>query len=150
MPTATPRRVLVIANASVAAEPLYDTLAAHADSTEVLVVAPALNTRLRHWFSDEDPARREAARRLDASIDALRDAGVRADGWVGDADPLQAIADALGVFAADEVMIAAQPQERANWLARDLVERACARFSLPIIDLAVDEAEVRVPVLLAA
>src|SRR3954466_10034690 len=53
-----PRRVLVISNETVEAEILRDTIAARADRTQVLVVAPALNTRLRHWLSDKDPARR--------------------------------------------------------------------------------------------
>src|SRR4051795_12841334 len=55
-----PRRVLVISNETVEAEILRDTIAARADRTQVLVVAPALNTRLRHLLSDEEPGRRAA------------------------------------------------------------------------------------------
>ena len=61
--TFRPRRVLVISNETVEADILHDTLVAHADATEVVVVAPALNTRLRHWLSDEDPARLARLRR---------------------------------------------------------------------------------------
>ena len=75
---------------------------------------------------------------------------MRVDGWVGDADPLQAIADALVVFGADELLIATHPEERSNWLAHDLVGRACARFSLPVVHLVVEDAGARRPVLLAA
>ena len=134
--TFRPRRVLVISNETVEADILHDTLVAHADATDVVVVAPALNTRLRHWLSDEDPARHSAQRRV--------------DGWVGDADPLQAIADALVVFDADELLIATHPEARSNWLAHDLVGRACARFSLPVVHLVVEDARARRPVLLAA
>src|SRR3954465_14075859 len=116
----------------------------------VTIVAPALNSRLRHWLSDEDPARRAAAERLERCTAALADAGVRVDGRVGDADPLQAIADALSEFPADELLIVTHPEERSNWLARDLVPRACARFSLPVLHLVVEGVEARPPVLAAA
>jgi hypothetical protein len=70
------------------------------------VVAPALNSRLRHWISDEDVARRAAEERLAFCLERLTRAGLEARGVVGDADPLQAIADALYDFAANEIVIA--------------------------------------------
>jgi hypothetical protein len=101
------------------------------DGEEVLVVAPALNSRLRHWLSDDGGARRAAAERLEACLDRLEHGGVHARGCVGDADPLQAIADSLPTFAADEVVIAAHPQ-RSRDLALRVAERARARFALPV------------------
>jgi siroheme synthase (precorrin-2 oxidase/ferrochelatase) len=97
---------------------------------DVFVVAPALNSRLRHWLSDDDGARRTAAERLAACLDRLERVGVHANGKVGDADPLQAIADALPTFAADEIVIAADPHHR---LADRLASRARKRFALPIL-----------------
>jgi len=97
---------------------------------EVLVLVPALNSRLRHWFSDDDGARRRAHDRAAALVDGLEQRGVHAEGRVGDADPLLAIADALPTFPADEIVIAAEP-ERANRLADDLAARARQRFALP-------------------
>ena len=145
-----PRRVLVISNETVEAEILRETIAARARATQVVIVAPALNTRLRHWLSDEDPARRAAERRLAGAVAALRAAGVDVDeAEVGDADPLVAIEDALAVFAADELLVATHPEERSNWLAHDLVGRACARFSLPALHLVVDGVVARPPVLVA-
>jgi nucleotide-binding universal stress UspA family protein len=115
--------VLIIAlDAVVPAEP---------PDTEVLVVAPATNSWLRHWLSDEDAARRRAEERVSASIDRLGRNGVHAEGRVGDADPLQAIADALPTFAADEIVIAAQ-SERSAGLVDELVSRARHRFAVPI------------------
>src|SRR3954469_12140795 len=121
-----PRRVLVISNETVGADTLRETIAARAATTDVVVVAPALNTRLRHWLSDEDPARRAAEARVTGCLRGLHSSGVEADGWGGDAAPMAAIADALAVFAADELLIATHPEERSNWLAHDLVGRACA------------------------
>jgi hypothetical protein len=106
---------------------------------DVLVVAPALNSRLRHWLSDDRDARRAAEERLAAFVDRLECAGVHANGRVGDPDPVQAIADTLTTFAADEVVIAAHP-DRTRKLARSVAARARRRFPLPIVD-----AEERLP-----
>ena len=98
---------------------------------EVLVVAPAVNSWLRHWLSDEDAARRQAEDRVTAYVDQLEGSGVHAEGRVGDADPLQAIADALSTFRADEVLIAADSETGAR-AANGLVTRARLRFSVPV------------------
>ena len=96
---------------------------------EVLVVAPALNSKLRHWLSDEDDARRRAATLAEALVHLLKRGGVHAEGRAGDADPLLAIADALPTFPADEIVIAGRPA-RSNGLDR-LVSRTRDRFALP-------------------
>jgi GNAT superfamily N-acetyltransferase len=137
------RRVLVIANETVEAAILHDTLVEQARATEVVIVAPALNSRVRHWTSDEDRARDSADQRLTACLAALDRAGVHVQGWVGDADPMRAIADALVLFHADEILIATHPEHRSNWLAHDLVARACGAFSLPIVHLVVEHAGAR-------
>ena len=99
---------------------------------DVLVVAPALNSRLRHWLSDEDEARCRAKERAGACVKQLERSGAHANGRVGDADPLQAIADALPTFAADEVVIAAESAE-LDGRADALAERARKRFALPVL-----------------
>ena len=50
------RRILVIANETVAGAELREAIesAASGYNAHVLVVTPALNTKLRHWVSDED------------------------------------------------------------------------------------------------
>jgi hypothetical protein len=100
--------------------------------SDVLVVAPALNSRLRRWLSDEDEARRLAGERADATVDRLERRGFHALGQVGDGDPMQAIADALPEFAADEIVVAGHPQRRPNF-AEELISRASARFGLPVL-----------------
>src|SRR4051812_45299883 len=83
-------RILAIANETVEGDELHELIAAHAAGrpADVIVVAPALNSRMRHWFSDEDGARRAAEARLERSLGRLADAGITSYGWVGDADPL--------------------------------------------------------------
>src|SRR5262249_42335511 len=106
--------------------------------TEVLVVTPALNSPLRHWVSDEDGAREAAAARLEASLEAMRAAGMTATGEVGDSDPVQAIADAIRTFAPDEIVISTHPEGRSNWLERGVVESAKERFDVPVTHVVVD------------
>jgi hypothetical protein len=108
-------------------------LPADLEGADVLVVTPALNTRLRHWLSDEDAARRRASERLSSSLEQLRRRGVRAFGMVGDADPLQALTDALRTFPADEIVVVQGP-EPPNHLAHDLVTRARRRFTPTVVE----------------
>ena len=126
-------RILAIANETLESDALHALVVEQAGDmpTDVLVVAPALNSRVRHWFSDEDGAREAADERLAHSIERLGFDGIPAYGWVGDADPLEAIADALAVFEADQLIISTHPERRSNWLARDVVRRARERFGLP-------------------
>jgi nucleotide-binding universal stress UspA family protein len=137
--TENPRRILVVANETVAGSALTDEVSSRARSgAEVMVVCPALNSRLRYWLSDEDPARARAQARLQASIDRLQAIGVVAHGHVGDSDPLQAIADALREFEADEIVISTHPADRSHWLARNITERAERLFALPVTHVVVD------------
>lgn len=80
------------------------------EAAEVLVLAPAPLRLLDRWASDLGEARDTAARTLAISIAALATAGLDASGHVGDADPVQAISDELGSFAAREVVLVAGPR----------------------------------------
>jgi nucleotide-binding universal stress UspA family protein len=132
------RQILVIANETVESDILHNVLP---QSARVLIVAPALNSRLRHWVSDEDEARAAAEERLGRSLERLRADGVAVTGFVGDADPMQAIVDALHVFDADAIVVATHPPARSNWLARDLVGRVRRRFERPVVHVVVDSAQ---------
>jgi membrane protein implicated in regulation of membrane protease activity len=138
------RRILVVANETVGGRVLREEIERRAAEyrERVLVVAPALNTPLRHWVSDEDEAREAAQRRLEESVSRLRQEGIDARGEVGDADPLQAIEDALRTFGPDEIIISTHPEGRSNWLERGIVSGARERFAVPITHVVVDlEAE---------
>jgi hypothetical protein len=133
------RRVLVVANETVAGRALRGEIVRRADEgANVLVVCPALNSPIRHWASDEDAARAEADRRLLDSLAALAAEGVHARGVVGDADPLQAMDDALRTFGADEIVISTHPPGRSNWLEKDIIARAGERYAVPIAHVVVD------------
>ncbi len=125
------RRILLVANQPVAGEHLRDVVDA-----EVVVVAPALIGRLGYWTGDDRRSRRDAEERLELCLESLRESGVEARGRVGDADPLQAIEDALGEFDADAIVVATHSDRRSNWLSHDIVRRAQSRFSRPIRHIA--------------
>jgi hypothetical protein len=139
VPTGT-KKVLVVANETVAGRALRGEIVHRTagGDAEVLVVCPALNSRIRHWTSDEDRAREQAQERLDRSLAALAEEGVEARGQVGDDDPMQAIDDALRTFGADEIIISTHPPGRSNWLEREVIVRARERFDLPITHVVVD------------
>ena len=134
------RRILVIANETVGGATLRDRIRERSEGVraEVLVVAPALNTPIRHWASDEDGARAVAESRLQESLSLLRSGGVSARGEVGDSEPLQAIEDALRTFGADEIIISTHPEGRSQWLERGVVSAARERFAVPITHVVVD------------
>jgi GABA permease len=124
-------RILVIANQTIEDDTLHEFIVEHAGGmpTDVLVVAPSL-----------DREADAAAARIEHAVERLDAAGLAAYGWVGHADPLAAIAGALAVFEADELVIATLPMQRSNWLARDVVRRARDRFGLPVAQVVLDPA----------
>ena len=134
------RQILVVANETVAGRALRDEIVHHArgQEAEVFVVSPALNSPLRFWVSDEDKARAEAAARVEASLAALAEEGIDARGEVGDADPIQAIEDALRTFGADEIIISTHPPGRSNWLEKNVVGAARELYGCPVTHVVVD------------
>jgi len=133
-------KVLVIANETVGGDELLALLGTRSIDVDeqVLLVCPALNSRVRTWTSDEDPARAGAQERLDASLTRLADAGVSARGEIGDGDPLQALEDALREFPADEIVVSTHPPGRSHWLEQGVVEQARQRYDVPITHVVVD------------
>src|SRR5688572_15766494 len=128
------RRVLVIANETVAGDELMRAIGetALAGRSRFHVVCPALNSRLRTWTSDEDPARAAAQARLDTTLSHLSSVGIQARGEVGDVDPLVAVEDAVRTFHPDELIVSTHPEGRSNWLERGVVDALRARYDVPL------------------
>lgn len=131
-------RVLVVADEDCAPGQLGTALAQRGEArpTEVFVVAPALGSRTARWTGD-DRAYADAASHLDTTLAALRDLRVPAAGRIGSHDPLQAADDALREFGADEIVFAVHPDAESNWLERDVLESAQARYPIPVNALTV-------------
>lgn len=137
------KRVLVIANETVAGKRLIEEIKATVElGAEVLVVCPALSSRLKFMLSDVDGPRAEARERLDRSLAQLEAAGVNAGGEIGDGNPLRAFKDFAAIFDPDAVIISTHPKGRSNWLEDGVVERIRDETELPVTHVIVDlEAE---------
>jgi GABA permease len=132
-------RVLVVSDGSATSDAFHDAVVSRAEGRplEVLVVAPALGSRLSHWTGD-DQARNDAEENLEQTVASLVAAGVAARGRVGSDDPIQAADDALRTFPADEIVFATRPEQEANWKERGVVEIARNRYELPVSHVVVD------------
>jgi hypothetical protein len=134
-------RLLVVANETVQGEALLDEIRGRCSERdcEVLLVTPApARSRASHWASDVDEAIELARQRMELSLIALEQLGLKAKGEIGDSDPNVAIEDALRVFAADEIVISTHPPQRSRWLERGVVDKAKEQIDLPITHVVVD------------
>lgn len=134
-------RLLVVANETVGGEALIEEIRRRCQGRdcEILVVTPALAaSRASHWASDIDEARELARQRMELSLIAIGELGLKARGEIGDSDPNVAIEDALRLFPADEIVISTHPPERSRWLERGVVEHARSNIDLPVTHVVVD------------
>src|SRR3954452_11536396 len=146
-----PRRILVVANETVAGRPLIDAVRKHAEQAhaegkpfQVTVVCPQ-NVPKHGYVIDDTSVRAAAENRLKLTIAALREVGIEAAGEIMDEAPYGATMDAIAEFGADEVIISTHPETRSGWLRRDLVDRVRDASGLPVehvvVDLDADRAE---------
>jgi hypothetical protein len=149
--TEAPKRILVVANETVAGRPLIDAVRKHAEEAhaqnkpfQVTVVCPQ-NIPKHGYVIDDTSVRAAAENRLKLTIAALREVGIEAAGEIMDEDPYGATMDAIAEFGADEVIISTHPETRSGWLRRDLIDRVRDDSGLPVehvvVDLDADRAE---------
>ena len=101
-------------------------------ANEVLVVAPALPSRIAWLASDTDRTREVADERLSAVLDQLEDTGRQIEGTVGADDPLLAFEDAVADFHPHHILIALRASDESGWQERGLIEQVFERFGLPV------------------
>ena len=136
---AGPWRVLVIANQTVAGRELRDALIEHADgNADIQVVCPILPSRAHLITSDIDGELSEARERLNQMLEWASEHGLRLSGRVSEEPPLQAVADELAGYAADELIVSTHPRARSKWLESGLVERLRAELDIPVRHVIVD------------
>jgi hypothetical protein len=109
---------------------------------ELCLLAPAFAASgLEYVASDVDRGIRRALDRLDRSLAEMScKQVVAARGEVGEADPMLAIDSALVTFAADEIVLVPSP-DRDQWAEKELFERVCERFGLPVWEIELNEDE---------
>ncbi len=142
MTGASARHVLVVANETVAGESLIEALRERSreGALQVTVVCP-VNTPHEGYVVYEDTRRAAAGRRLDRTLQLLREASIPAQGFVLESDPVNAARDALAQLepAVDEIVVSTHPEERSGWLKRNAVERIRrAAGSIPVTHVVVD------------
>jgi hypothetical protein len=98
------------------------------EDAEVLVVAPALNDKVRFWASDPDPAIDRAQDVAKESVDRLEEEGVEALGETGESDPLLALQDALATFEAERIVLVTHSGGELNWLEDGVVDQAREKY----------------------
>jgi len=131
----TIHRLLVVLDSDVEPDELRTAIELRAvgRSLEVRLVAPTMPATTLHYLTgDEIPERHVATRRLGAALDTLEASGIRASGQIGTDDPLQAAADALVSWPADEILFVTPVASRRTWLERDLERRARDALGLPV------------------
>ena len=132
-------KILAVTSEPASPEALREALGAEVpEDAEVLVVAPALNTRLRFLMSDPDAAIDRAEAVAEETAERLGEEGIDAAGDSGESDPILAIQDALVGFPADRIVLFVHPGGKRNWLEEGVVEGARERFDVPVSHVIVE------------
>ena len=133
------KRVLVVANETVAGKPLIDAVRNRAEGQEVRAHVISPQNQPKHGYVIYDEHVRDAAQnRLEMTLALLREAGIEADGEVMDPDPYSAVMDALGEEDYDEIVISTHPETRSGWLRQGLVDRVERAARRPVEHVVVD------------
>ena len=126
--------VLVVANETVIARPLLDTIRQRAAQgpASFLIVCPQSDP------SGSEHAHPDAERRLRAALSELRAEGIDAHGQIAHPDPYAAAMETIPDERVDEVIVSTFPGERSGWLRRDLVGRLRADAGVPVQHVVAD------------
>ena len=133
------KRILVVANETVAGKPLIDAVERHAahDEIEVHVISP--QNQPKHGYVVYNEHIRDAAEnRLRMTIALLREEGIEATGEIMDPDPYSAVMDAVGENDYDEIIVSTHPETRSGWLRQGLVDRLARATRRPVEHVVVD------------
>jgi hypothetical protein len=118
-------RVLVVANQTADAPELVAALQARQERGPM--VPTLLMPATRIGYSGKE----EAGERLQAVLERWREAGLSAQGVVGDPDPAVAVHETWDPRSFDEVIVSTLPKKSSKWLRRDLIGRI-ERLGLPV------------------
>ena len=101
-------------------------------SEEILVMSPALPSRLEWLASDTDKTREKADERLMDLMGQLDDDDTEVKGTVGADDPMLAFEEAVAEFNPDHILVVLRPDERSGWQESGLVDALVDRFDVPV------------------
>ena len=110
-------RVLVIANQTAGSPELVAALRERQEQ------GPMVPTLLMPARRNGYTGKEEAQQRLDAVLEEWREAGLAAQGVVGDPDPAVAVQETWDPRSFDEVIVSTLPGATSKWLQADLPHR---------------------------
>ena len=119
------RSFLVVANVTATSDELIEVLkgrAAEVPASFTLVI-PA---------TPFGGGREAALSMLGEALEQLREAGLEADGSVGNADPILAVTDAWDPKRYDEIVVSTLPMRFSKWLHAGLPERIAKLTDAPV------------------
>jgi cell pole-organizing protein PopZ len=134
MESSKPARVLVVAHKTAATKPLIEAIAERARrgpaTFTLLVPNPAHG--LHRVVDQQDQGEGEAQSVLADALPLLSEAaGSKVEGFVGDADPLAAVHDAVNLRGFDEIIISTLSPRLSRWLKLDLPSKLSG-LGLPV------------------
>jgi hypothetical protein len=137
----SPTRVLVVAHRTAATPALLDAVrerAARGPSVFTLLV-PKVTHGLHRVVDAEDQLSDEAQAVLELALPLLEDAaGAPVEGLIGDAEPLNAVQDAVNLRGFDEIIISTLPARVSRWVRLDLAHKV-GGLGLPVTTVTAKE-----------
>jgi len=115
--------ILVVANETVAGRPLIDKVESIAGEGDRVTVLAPVHAPRSGYVVYSDTRRASAGRRLERTLNELRAAGIAAHGLVVEADPADAVRDALHQEQVDAIVVSTHPVQKSGWLRRNVVDR---------------------------
>lgn len=120
------RTILLVGNQTLERDAVLDEVTSRAgEGDRVFVVVPATD-------HGDEMGSALARVRLASVLERLRDAGVDADGEVGDADAYAAVCHALAQHDVAEVLLSTLPPSSSRWLRVDLPDRLRRHTARPV------------------
>jgi cell pole-organizing protein PopZ len=134
MESSTLVRVLVVAHKTAATKPLADAVRERAqrDRCTFTLLVPNFAPGLHKVVDPEDQGANQADNVLEQALPVLSEAaGTRVAGFIGDADPVAAIHDAINLRGFDEIIISTLSPRVSRWLRLDLPSKVSG-MGLPV------------------
>jgi len=125
--------VLVVASQTAGSRHLLEALKHRAERgpIKITLVMPAQGPGLG--------GRAAMRERLDEALGAMREAGLDADGVIGDANPLDAVAECFDPSRHDEAVVCTLPGRSSKWLQHDFPHRVARLTGISVTHVVADD-----------
>jgi nucleotide-binding universal stress UspA family protein len=124
---------LVVANQTLPGQPLAAVARERIAGGDCAFYVVVPLTPVSHGATWDEHESAQAARgRLAAFLGVLRAEGVKADGEIGDRDPIQAVRDVLRARTVDEIILSTLPPRISRWLQLDVPSQLARAVEVPV------------------